>query len=222
MKMLNNSFKGFPKEMPTFLFELRFHNTIEDQAENVEKYKKLIIEPLRLLYGALIPTITSLDYPFDIKPARCISTPYTDRRYFPSAPLKEYMYIRFKQFGKDENVPGLYFDMGAQHYSYGLRIYKQTTDGIKKLREKIFERPEFYSDQLYQVIADGFSVHGELYKRDHHPKLPDCRAKEILNRKYFHIGKIRPVHDNVFTSNLAKEIAEGFVSVSKILDMMGI
>lgn len=211
---------GFPREMPAFLFDLRFCNTIENQEENVEKYKRLITEPLRLLYGALVPSITSLDYMFELKPARCISTPYTDRRYYPSAPLKEYMYIRFKQFGKTENVPGLYFDMGANHYSYGLRIYKQTNEGRIELREKILQNPDIYSDKLDEAIINGFTINGEPYKKDHHPDLEDCSSKELLNCRRFHIGKNIPVDESIFTPDLVEEIAEGFISMSRFIQLM--
>lgn len=217
---MSNSFTGFPHEMLDFLFELKFSNTIEKQAENLVKYKRLISEPLGLLYKSLLDTISRLDLPLDTKPSRCISSPYTDRRFSPTVPLKEYMYLRFKQYGKITDIPGLYFDMGIEYYGYGIRIYKQTSGGMKKLREKITENLEKYSALLNQIPAAGFKVIGEKYKKDHYPEIPECVAKEILNRSGFYIEKAMPVGESVFSSALADELSGGFIKLSPVFKLL--
>lgn len=47
------------------------------------------------------------------------------------------MYLRFKQWGKENDICGLYFDMGSEFYSYGFRIYRQTSEKIQIAKEKI-------------------------------------------------------------------------------------
>lgn len=215
-----NTFNGFPSETADFLFNLKFHNTISDEKENLLKYKFLISEPLRLLYDELIPTVLKINTCFETKPSRCISTPYTDRRFSPDAPLKEYMYIRFKCAGLQENIPGLYFDMGSDYYSYGLRIYRQNIKGMDSIREKISKAPERFSEVLDGLTDKGFSVNGESYKKDKAPELPDCSAKKLYNLKGFYIGKDVEVGRNVFSNILAGEIKEGFFSVSEFLKLI--
>ena len=130
-------FNGFQKEFVDFLIQLSFENTIEKQAENLKSYKKFISSPLNELYNDLLPVACEINPTFETKPARCISTPYTDRRFSPNTPLKEYMYLRFKQSGKSKDIVGLYFDMGADMYSYGLRVYKQTSGGFQNIKNNI-------------------------------------------------------------------------------------
>lgn len=215
-----NRFNGFPKETLDFLFNLKFNNTIFNEKENLIQYQNLITRPLRRLYDELIPAVLQISPRFDTKPSRCISTPYTDRRFSPSVPLKEYMYIRFKYADLSDNIPGFYFDMGCEHYSYGLRIYRQTIKGMDGIREKISNRPEKFSDSLNRLADKGFSVIGESYKKDKIPEMSDCAAKSLYNRKSFYIGKNAEINKNVFSHMLAEEIKEGFLAVSEILNLI--
>ena len=215
-----DTFNGFPSETADFLFILKFHNTISNEKENLIKYKLFISEPLRLLYDELIPTVLKINIDFETKPSRCISTPYTDRRFSPDIPLKEYMYIRFKCAGSQENIPGLYFDMGSDYYSYGLRIYKQNIKGMDRIREKISKTPEKFSEVLDKLTDRGFSVIGESYKKDRIPELRDSSAKKLYNLKSFYIGKNIEVNENVFSKILADEIKEGFIVVSEFLNLI--
>lgn len=213
-------FNGFSKEAVNFLFDLKLHNTISEEEENLKKYKVLISEPLKLLYEYLTPTVLEISPRFETKPSRCISTPYTDRRFSPSAPLKEYMYIRFKYSDLRENIPGLYFDMGSEYYSCGLRVYKQNIMGMDKLREKILKFPEKFSEVLDKLADEDFSIIGESYKKDKGPELADCSAKKLYNLKSFYIGKNVEINKNVFSSLLAEEIHKGFNAVSEFLQLI--
>ena len=214
MKSSNDGFRGFSPEMLSFLFELKFSNTIDKQAENLVKYKRLISEPLMLLYENLLETVLDLELEVETKPSRCISTPYTDRRFSPQAPLKEYMYIRFRQSGKKTDIAGLYFDMGIEHYGYGIRIYKQTSSGMDRLRERILDDPQKFSRAIEDLYSNGFAVVGEKYKRDHFPEIAKCKAKDILNRRSFYIEKAKPVSDTVFSSALAEELSCAYKQLS--------
>lgn len=220
MKSLNNSFCGFSPEMLPFLFELKFTNTIDNQKENLIKYKKLISEPLMLLYDLLLETVLDLGLSVETRPSRCVSSPYTDRRFSPNVPLKEYMYIRFKQYGKKTDIPGLYFDMGIEHYGYGIRIYKQTSRGMNKLRERIKENPQKFSAAIEKISCAGFSVIGEKYKKDHFPEIPECKAKDILNRSGFYLEKAVPVGDAVFSSSLAEELSCAYRQLSDFYQLL--
>lgn len=220
MKSLNNGFCGFSPEMLPFLFELKFSNTIDKQSEHLIKYKKLISEPLILLYDKLLETILDLDLSVETKPSLCVSTPYTDRRFSPKVPLKEYMYIRFKQSGKKADIPGLYFDMGIEHYSYGIRIYKQTSGGMDKLRERIQEDPQKFSAAIEELSSAGFAVIGEKYKKEHFPEMPECKAKDILNLRSFYIEKAIPIGESVFSPALAKEISGAYRKLSDFYQLL--
>lgn len=215
-----STFVGFPKEIIDFLFSLQFCNTVDNQSVNMEKYKPLVSEPLMLLYETLLPVAAKINLRLTTKPHRCISTPYTDRRFSIGKPLKEYMYIRFKESGKDYDIAGLYFDMGFEHYGYGLRIYKQTSSGMQSLREQILDKPKPFVKELAKVIDSGFTIVGDSFKKDHYPEVKDKLLNDFLNRKGFYIEKSVAINDNVFSAKLADEITNGFYAVSGILKIL--
>lgn len=213
-----NSFKGFDENANNFLFELQFCNTVQKQAENLVKYKKYITEPINLLYLDLLDTVNQFDVDLETKPSRCISTPYTDRRFSPTAPLKEYVYLRFRQINKKTDMLGLYFDMGSECYGCGLQIYKPTSRGMGLLREKISANAEWFSDVIDELKEKGFDIKGESYKKDHYPHLAECSAKDILNMKSFSISKSKPVNKNIYSENLKTEIEKAFSDLKKFVE----
>ncbi len=215
-----SNFMGFPQDLPDFWFDLHFNNNVENEAEMKEKYKIHITMPLMDLYETLAPTVLSISENVETSPARCVSSPYTDRRFSRGTPFKEYMYLRFKQSGKREDVPGFYFDMGAEYYSYGLRVYKQTARGMQILRERVALYTETISAILDRAVDNGFVIIGEDYKTDHFPELAPCSAKTLLNKKSFYIGKEVGVNSSIFTSAFAEEIAEGFRAMGEIFAIL--
>lgn len=210
------TFEGFPAELADFWFELHEKNTVYNADEIKEKYKTYITAPSTQLYETLLPTVLDISENLELIPSRCISTPYTDRRFSYGTPFKEYLYLRFKQCGKKTDIPGFYFDMGVKMYSYGLRIYKQTASGMREMRENILKNPEAFSNALDAVLAGGFKIIGEDYKADHFPDLADSSAKLLLNKKSFHIGKNKDVSPVIFTAQLADEIRDGFQQMKTV------
>ena len=99
------SFCGFSSEMFDFLLALHDNNTVGAQNENIVLYKKLITLPLTDLYETLLPTMIAISDDIETSPHRSISSPYTDRRFSPLIPLKEYMYLRFKVGGREKDIP---------------------------------------------------------------------------------------------------------------------
>jgi len=213
-------FNGFPKEFVDFLIQLSFNNTIEKQSENLISYKKYITQPLNQLYNELLPVVCEINSSLEIKPVRCISTPYTDRRFSPSTPLKEYMYLRFKQGGKSKDIVGLYFDMGADMYSYGFRIYKQTSGGFQNFKDDIIENPKIYENEFKTILNSGYKIIGEKYKKDHYPQIKSEVLNDFLNRKSFYICRDFKLNGKVFTPELANEIADGFNLLGKFVNLI--
>lgn len=213
-------FNGFQKEFVDFLIQLSFENTIEKQAENLKSYKKIISSPLNELYNDLLPVACEINPAFETKPSRCISTPYTDRRFSPNTPLKEYMYLRFKQSGKSKDIVGLYFDMGADMYSYGLRVYKQTSGGFQNIKNNIIDNQNEFLDELNIILNNGYEIIGDKYKKDHYPDINNELLNDFLNRKSFYICKERSLNDDVFTPKLANEISQGFLQLKNFVNLI--
>lgn len=217
---MNHNFKGFNRKTNEFLFDLRFCNTIEKQSENLVKYKEYVTVPINLLYFDLLDTINQFDVSFETKPARCISTPYTDRRFSPTVPLKEYMYLRFRQANRKTDMLGLYFDMGSEAYGYGLKIYKPTSKGMELLRDKISNNLKPVSKIIDELMSKDFEITGEKYKKDHYPNIQDCSAKELLNMKSFSISKSKSVNETVYNKDLAVELADAFLDLKDFVELL--
>ena len=215
-----SKFTGFPQNLSDFWFDLHFNNHVENVTEMKEKYKVYIMNPLAELYEALVPTVLAISENVELSPARCISSPYTDRRFSHGTPFKEYMYLRFKQMGKKTDIPGFYFDMGAEYYSYGLRVYKQTASGLSQMRERLAHYEETVSVILDAVLANGYEIIGEDYKKDHFPDMKKRSVKFLLNKKSFYIGKKVGVNASIYTKELANEIAECFRQMGDIFRLL--
>ncbi len=214
-------FNGFTKEALDFLFALRFCNTVEKQSENLEKYKKYITEPVNLLYLDLLKVTEVFDIEFETKPARCIASPFTDRRFSPSVPLKEYTYLRFRKAGAKADKIGLYFDMGSEAYGYGFKIYKPTASGMDSFRKIICGEQKRFSELTAELLEKGFDITGERYKKDNYPGLPESPAKRLLNTKCFGISKTKPIGENVFGEALAQELFEAFLDLKEFTELLG-
>jgi uncharacterized protein (DUF2461 family) len=206
----DNKFTGFPTAFTDFLFSLRFNNTFEMLPQNKETYKTLISEPLTLLFNSLVPAVLSVSDTLEVKPSKCVSAMYADMRFSRAAPLKEYMYIRFREPHGKANIPGLYFDMGLEHYSYGIRIYKQTAAGMARIREGVLNNRPLFIRELSKLTQTGITVRGNSFAKDRFPDEKNAALKELLNCKNFYIGRDCPVGDNVFNGEIRNEIADAY------------
>jgi len=213
-------FNGFPKELIPFWLEMPLNNTIEALSENKRRYDEVVGKPLRELFEALIPVISEISPALEVKPSRCISSPYTDRRFSHDTPLKEYVYLRYRLLNRESDVVGFYFDMGLSYYGYGLRVYNSTAEGMQALREKLIGCLPDAEKALINAEKHGFHSVDILYKKDHFPTLPDGIVKEILNRKSFCLEKTVPVGEAVFSRALADELSEGFIELRTVFELI--
>ena len=205
-------FTGFPREFVDFLAALPFSNTVELLPENKPVYRRLISEPLALLYEGLAPVALSVSETLLARPSKCVSTMYSDMR-FSHAPLKEYMYIRFRE-PCEKDILGLYFDMGCDYYSCGIRIYKQTSAGMDRVRAFAVANARAFCRELANMKTLGMEIKGEKFTRDHFPEVKSDELKELLNSRNFYIGRDCPVSDVVFSAALLEEIAGAFAGLA--------
>jgi hypothetical protein len=100
--------------------------------------------------------------------------------------------------------------MGPEDYACGLRVYKQTSAGMEKIRQDIFKRPDAYERALGTLIEiPDMRLLGERFKRDRYPDQGGM-CLELLNMRSFHAAYERPVSQSVFSEALREELAAGF------------
>ena len=204
------SFEGFSKEAVQFLYDLRFCNTYEREAENAARFKELLTAPLTDLYNALLPWAEDADAGLETRRARCVSSPYRDRRFSPPSPLREYVYLRFLLETRETEVPGLFFGMGPDDWVIGLRFYHCTTRGTTRVRDEVRRDPEPFSNALRTAAGAGYLPCGSMYKADHAPGLSDGPLKLLLNSRDIELYRLFPLSGAIFGPELPGEIEEGF------------
>jgi len=213
-------FNGFPRDFENFLFSLQFNNTMDLLPENKPVYKRIITEPLTLLFQELTQTALSVSDTLITKPSKCVSAMYSDMRFSRAAPLKGYMYIRFREPSREKDILGLYFDMGYDCYSYGIRIYKQTSVGIEQIRTSVIEKIQIFTKELENLNQMGMMIIGEKFVKDHYPQINNELIKDLLNRKNFYIGRNCPINESVYNNNLKNEIADAYIRLKGIYDLL--
>lgn len=213
-------FNGFPKELIPFWLELPLNNTVEALPENKRRYDEVVGKPLRELFEALVPVIAGISPELEVRPSRCVSSPYTDRRFSRNTPLKEYVYLRFRLQNRETDVAGFYFDMGLTHYGCGLRVYNTTAEGMQTLREKLIKRLPDAEKALLNAENHGFYPVDKPYQKDRFPALPDGIVKSVLNRKSFCLEKTSPVGEAVFSHALADGLSEGFMELKPAFELI--
>ena len=214
------TFAGFSQKFVDLLFALRFSNTIEQVPAHRDQYKHLITEPLMLLFHNLLPTVTAISPSIETRPSRCISTMFNDMRFSKESPIKEYMYLRFREPLHEKDVLGFYFDMGSDMYSYGIRIYKQTSAGMSLIRNDILQREKAYTRALEQVYFMGMSIMGTRFAKDHYPDISNQTAKDLLNCRNFYIGTNKSLSEIVFNPTLVQEIATAYWGLKDIYGLL--
>jgi len=220
VQILSPHFSGFPQDFADFLFQLQFNNTLSAAEENKAIYKQLITEPLTQLFYTLIPAATAVSGTITTRPSKCISTMYSDMRFSRDKPMKEYMYIRFREPNRERNILGLYFDMGSSRYSYGLRIYKQTAAGTAEIWKSILTNQRSFAQELNTISNLGMTINGDMYVKDRFPGIKDDTLKNLLNRKHFYISKDCPIGESVFNGNLSNEISQAFAGLNGLYQLI--
>jgi len=218
--MSGAAFSGFPAGFSDFLFSLQLNNTIELLPENKITYRRLISEPLLLLHQSLTPTALSVSETLLTRPSKCISTMYSDMRFSRATPLKGYMYIRFREPHGEKDILGLYFDMGCDYYSCGLRIYKQTSAGMERIREHALENSRLYIQELENLHQLGITLFGEAFAKDRCPEVGNELLKGLLNRRNFYAGRNCPINEAVYNGRLLSEISDAYHGVEGLYSLL--
>ena len=220
MSAAATSFPGFPEGFADFLFSLQFNNTIALLPENKIAYQRLISEPLALLFHTLTPTALSVSETLLTKPSKCVSTMYSDMRFSRDTPLKGYMYIRFREPSCEKDILGLYFDMGCDYYSCGLRVYKQTSAGMERIRECALENSRLFTQELENLNQLQMTLFGDAFAKDHYPGTENEVLKDLLNRKSFYVGRSCPVGEAVYNGQLLSQISDAYHGIKGLYSLL--
>ena len=204
-------FNGFSMSTNNFFKEIMLNNSRQNFIENKSLYDLYVKKPLTELFYELLDTIMSIDSELEYKLQRCISTPYTDARFMPKTPIKEYMYLRYKLCrDRKTDIPGFFFDASVETIRFGLKVYNITSMGMESIRLELKENLDFYNTYIKKLDGKQIKMYDcEMYKKDHFPHIKKP-LNNWLNSKDIRIYKLLPDNDIYFSSKLANEIEYTF------------
>jgi len=130
------------------------------------------------------------------------------------------MYIRFREPFSEKDILGLYFDMGCDYYGYGIRIYKQTSVGMERIREHAIENNHSFTRELESLARLNMAIVGDKFAKDRYPEISNEVLKDLLNRKSFYIERACPINEAVYNGKLRDEIADAYIGLKGLYSLL--
>jgi uncharacterized protein (TIGR02453 family) len=193
-----SEFNGFPKELYTFLSDLKKNNNRDWFNANKDKYIQFAKDPTMAFIGAM------KDRLHDISPSYVADTRanggsmfriYRDTRFSKDkTPYKTNIGCQFRHSaGKDAHAPGFYLHLQPGENFAGGGIWMPPTPVLAKIREAIDRNPgewrqirDYIGKSKYLRFAEG-----EKYKRPprgydaDHPFIEDLKLKTYFANRSF-------------------------------------
>ena len=202
-------FQGFSQEAVDFLWGIRFNNERSWFQPRKEEFQRLVEQPLKELASQVTWSMAE-EFPelgLEVK----VSRVYRDaRRLFGRGPYKDHMWFSLRRpHDPGVSVPGFYFEIAPQYYSYGMGCYDPTPLTMAKLRARIDRDPRPL-EQLARALEqqDEFRLEGEAYKR---PKGdPGPLLYPWYNRRQIGLSSDHNCDGALFSPELADQVMDGF------------
>lgn len=187
-------FTGFYKDTIDFLWELKMNNNRPWYAENKERCKKVLLQPMNELATSVFDSFSEEKphYSMNVHVSRI----YRDaRRLYGREPFKDHLWFSVFDASKTrwEGMPEFWFELSVDSWSCGLGCY----DGSGKTMERLRKRMISNAAPLIELTQwlegqDSLLLGGYDYKKMHQ----DCPIPELAvwyRKKYFSIMHQEPV-----------------------------
>ena len=202
-------FQGFSQEAVDFLWGIRFNNERSWFLAHKEEYHRLVETPLRQLAAQVEETMAE-EFP-ELGLEKKVSRIYRDaRRLHGRGPYKDHMWFSLRRpHDRGMTVPGFYFEIAPNYYSYGMGCYDPTPVTMAKLRARIDRDPGPLEDLARRLAEqEEFVLEGQTYKR---PKGdPGPLLSPWYNRRQIGLSSDHNCEGLLFEPGLADRVAEGF------------
>ncbi len=208
-----------PKSLD-FLFENRLNDSKEWFSEHKEDYRNYVLFPFRELVSDLTEAMLEIDDKFICDPKR-ISRIYRDARYSKGKSIfRDHLWYTFSRTTDAyRSLPGYYFSISPNGFSYGCGYYYASTGTMTNIRSLILSKDKAAVSALRAYKAqDVFDLYGELYKKDHFPDASPAE-KEWLNRRDIGVSCDSKDFELLFSDRLADKLIKDFRAISPIYKM---
>ena len=110
--------------------------------------------------------------------------------------------------------------MDCAYYGCGIRIYKQTSTGMKRIREYAIENSQPFTRELENLTRLNMTLVGGKFAQDHYPGINNEALKDLLNRKSFYIERACPINEAVYNGQLRDEIAKAYIGLKGMYSLL--
>lgn len=221
MKENTTAFTGFTKETFQFLNDLEANNYKEWFQENRSIYENELLNPLKALVTALSPTMYNVDSQFELRPYRVLSRIYRDTRFSQDkTPYKTHMWMSFEQPIKEWfNFPGFFMELSSSGYFLGMGLYQPKKKTLESLRDRISYNTKDFEIETKKLLAAGFNIGGEEYKRPQKNDLPE-NFQQWVQRKAMYVYIRKPLGKEVYSANFINVLQNYFESLAWLYNFM--
>jgi len=215
--MAGTRFSGFSPDAYRFLVELRFNNNKEFFDQNRTRYHEVLKTPLKQLAQELLPTALEIDPSFNPRLTSILSRIHRDTRYTKDkSPYRAHAWLSFRHVG-DRISEGfcLYYEMTPEYYGYGMGMWGGNPELMKAIRARILAAPTEFLAEVNTLLEAGFTVEGEMFKRDRFPTAPEA-LKPYLNRKGLSFCYECPTLKPTMSPDLLPELEDAFRRMGRL------
>ncbi|HOF99764.1 MAG: hypothetical protein BWY35_01219 [Firmicutes bacterium ADurb.Bin248] len=210
--MQPQGFSGFTPDAFKFFLELGFNNEKAFFDANRERCRRVVQQPMRALANDLIPAALEMNPDFDTRMSVLVSRMNRDTRFSKNKlPYRDHGWIGFKPAeSRTSESFCVYFEIEPGGYGYGMGMYDANPALMKPFRERALANPQKLLDLSAPLLARGFEVRGELFKKDRFPAAPEA-VKPYLNRKGVSWCFFSKDIEKTFSREIFDETREAFV-----------
>lgn len=221
MKENSVVFKGFTKETFNFLNDLEENNYKEWFEDHRIVYEEELLKPMKALVTALTPSMYNIDEHFELRPHRVLSRIYRDTRFSKDkTPYKTHMWMSFEQPIKEwYNFPGFFMELSTAGYFIGMGLFQPKKKTLEDLRDKISYDAKDFESETKKILASGFSIGGEEYKRCQKNDLPEY-FQQWVQRKALYVYMRKSLGKEVYEADFAKVLQSYFESLTWLYKFM--
>ena len=134
---MNDEFKGFPKEIIDFFWELRMNNNTEWFRENKDRYDTLVKTPMKLFSDEMAERLNNMKLGESFVPA--ISRANRDIRFAKDkSPYKDRKWVVFNyREGRWQGKICFYFEVAPEGWCCGVGSYESDSAFLTRYRNKL-------------------------------------------------------------------------------------
>jgi len=192
-----SEFAGFSKEFFEFFNELSKNNNREWFAENKERYRATVVEPICAFIEAMAPRLAKISshYVADPRPnGGSMFRIYRDVRFSKDKrPYKEHGACQFRHTaGKDAHAPGFYVHLAPDQLVFGGGTWKPPRPELERIRRAIADDAGAWRKVVEdKALVDCFgAVKGDGLKRPprgfdaEHPYIEDIKRESFFAMRH--------------------------------------